>query len=258
MAFVDKATGQAGALRIDFDGTTVRFYVYGGYSTTNSGGLGWSGVVNGAGVGGSRAWPQGSYPAPGLLFGAWTANYGTQTVSFTLNATGTSGLGGPTTLTMTITREAPPPPATPPAAPHSLSVSDISLTSFRVTYSRGANNGAAIDQDHAEWSRVSDGVVVWDDAPFGVGPAGNPNGLSSPAGVGLALTPGVEYRVRVRSHNSAGWGPFSGYVSARTLSGIRAGKAGAFPVAELRAGKSNAFSVPTISVGKSGSFGPPT
>ncbi|MDF2554122.1 MAG: hypothetical protein K0R60_17 [Microbacterium sp.] len=253
MTFVDKPTGQAGQLRIDFDGATVRFYVYGGFSTTNSGGLGWSGVVNGVAVSGSTPWPQGAKAAPGILFGAWTANYGSQTVSFTLNFTGTSGLGGPTTLTMAINR---PFPASPPNAPHSLSVSDITTTSFRVTYSRGADNGAGIDQDHAEWSRVSDGVVVWDDAPFGVGPAGNPAGASSPAGVGLQLAPGTDYRVRVRSHNSAGWGPFSGYVSARTLARAYVGKSNAYPAAAaVNVGKGKAYvAAADIRVGKGGAY----
>jgi hypothetical protein len=75
--------------------------------------------------------------------------------------------------------------------------------------------GAGIEQDHAEWSRADTGEVVWND--YG------PNGYTNPAGgAGPQLLPGTDYRVRVRSRNVQGWGAFSGYVYAQTLSGGRA------------------------------------
>ncbi|KJL39902.1 hypothetical protein [Microbacterium trichothecenolyticum] len=228
MVYSDRATGAAGQMRIDFDGTTVRFYVYGGYSTTNSGGLGWSGVVNGVGVGGSTAWPTGSKGAPGILFGAWTANYGTQTVSFTLNYTGTSGLGGPTTHTMTFTRENPTPPASPPDAPNNLRLRAGTLThqSFGVDYNRGATHGAAITADIAEWwlgvPGAAGSALVWQD---GTGAPGNgPNSYTNPQGNGLGagpgplLLPGLDYYVRIKSDAyGVGWSGWSATFSLRTL-----------------------------------------
>ena len=104
---------------------------------------------------------------------------------------------------------------TTPSAPWGVGVNAgaRSTTNLGVGYSRGAENGAAIDRDHAEWSRVSDGVVVWND----YGPAGytSPQGGAVPGAP--ALTPGTGYRIRIRSHNAAGWGPWSPTVSGTTL-----------------------------------------
>lgn len=106
------------------------------------------------------------------------------------------------------------PPRIPqvPAAPYGLSAGNITPTSFGVSYARGDNRGAGIEQDQAIWRRVKDGVDVWDD--------GGPAGYTSPAnGVGPRLTPGTEYDVFVRSRNVRGWGAWSSPARAKTLSG---------------------------------------
>nr|WP_315266032.1 fibronectin type III domain-containing protein [Microbacterium lemovicicum] len=101
-----------------------------------------------------------------------------------------------------------------PAAPAILSSSDITPTSFGITYSRGDNRGAAIEEDQAQWSLRSDfTTVVWNDfkSTFYTNPY---------RGAGPALTPGTTYYVRVRSRNSQGWGAWSGTGQAKTLSGM--------------------------------------
>jgi hypothetical protein len=142
--------------------------------------------------------------------------------------------------------------ARPPAAPSSLSVraGSVTPTNFGVDYTRGDNMGAGIDQDHAEWSRVSDGVVVWND----YGPSGytSPNGGATPGAP--ALTPGTDYRVRVRSHNAAGWGSFSGYVTQRTLSSVYVGKGGTYVAGQIYVGKGGSYVPAQILVGKGGSY----
>lgn len=145
-------------------------------------------------------------------------------------------------------------PATPPGAPLALSflAAARSAINLGVQYTRGAANGAAIDQDHAEWSRVSDGVVVWND----YGPNGytSPNGGTTPGAP--ALTPGTEYRVRVRSHNAAGWGSWSGYVASTTRTTIRRGKGGQLAISEVRRGKGGQFVDAEVYIGRGGVFVP--
>ena len=145
-------------------------------------------------------------------------------------------------------------PATPPGDPRALSFLDAARSAINlgVQYTRGAANGAAIEQDHAEWSRLSDGVVVWND----YGPAGytSPNGGATSGAP--ALTPGTEYRVRVRSRNAAGWGAWSGYVTAMTRTTIRRGKGGQFVIGEVYRGKGGVFVPAEVYIGRGGVFVP--
>lgn len=145
-------------------------------------------------------------------------------------------------------------PATPPGAPLALSFLDAARSAINlgVQYTRGAANGAAIEQDHAEWSRLSDGVVVWND----YGPAGytSPNGGATSGAP--ALTPGTEYRVRIRSRNAAGWGAWSGYVTAMTRTTIRRGKGGQFVIGEVYRGKGGVFVPAEVYIGRGGVFVP--
>lgn len=246
MVFSDKATGGAGQMRIDFDGTTVRFYVYGGYSSTNSGGLTWSGTVNGVGVGSPPGvvWSTGVKAAPGVLFGAWTANIGTQTVSFTLNHTGTSGLGGPTTHTMTITRV---PPATVPGAPTAPTASAVSTTGMTLSWAIPSNGGAAIDQMLLRRWETADLTGPYVDYI-------NAGSATSRAVTGL--TPGKSYWWALYAHNSVGYSARGAVLPQATLAGMYVGKAGAFPpAAAVYVGKAGVFvPVTEIRVGKAGSF----
>lgn len=202
MAFVDKGTGQAGVMRIDFDGATVRFYVYGGYSTTNSGGLTWSGTVNGVPVSGTTRWPQGSYGAPGILFGAWGANYGGQWVTFKLNATGTSGLGGPTELSMWVDR---PWPTTVPGTPNTPSASAVTPTSMTLSWNIPGDGGLAIDQMLLRRFNPGGGYTDYVNG-------GNVSSLNV-----TGLTPNTAYQWAVYAHNGNGYSGQSGVLSQGTL-----------------------------------------
>ena len=209
------ATGAAGTMMIRDLGYQIQFHINSAYSATFVNGMAWSGRVNGSDVGGTFDYPSGSPWVHVASFDVGT----TQDVRFSIGATGTSGFGGPTDFWVRIDR------ATVPGTPTNLQISNISHRSARLTFTVPGNGGAAIDQAHAEWRRVSDGVVVWDDALFGAGPDGSSpvGGTSDPSGVSppVLFDPGTEYDVRVRMHNSVGWGNFSIRVSFRTLSGPR-------------------------------------
>lgn len=140
-----------------------------------------------------------------------------------------------------------------PGAPYNLSVvpSSVTTQNFAVQYARDAA-GTIITQDHAEWSRADNGQVVWNDfAPVGYTSPGGGSVAGAPA-----LLPGIEYRVRVRSASSDGWGPFSAYIHQRTLSAAYVGKGGSYPpAAELRVGKAGSYVLAAeVRVGKGGSF----
>lgn len=111
-------------------------------------------------------------------------------------------------------------PATVPGAPYNLHQSNhLTTNSFGVSYNRPGDGGSPLLQDVAEWWRVSDNVLVWSDG----GPAGytSPNGGATPGAP--ALLPATAYRVRVRSRNAVGWGPWSGWLTVTTLGGIYVG-----------------------------------
>jgi hypothetical protein len=209
VVYVEKATGAAGVMRIDFDGTNIRFYVYGGFGSTWSGGLGWDGWVNGVYVTGTTPWPMGSHSAPGILFGGpWAANYGTQTVTFQLFNTGTSGLGGPTTLQMNVTRT---PPASVPAAPTWDRVENVTTTGFRLYFKRGAANGATITAEQAEYY-TNPGMTG---TPHWINNISN-GSYTDPSTHGN-LSPGTTYYIRLRSQNSVGWSAWSSTWTQSTL-----------------------------------------
>lgn len=97
-------TGSAGRLIIHDSGTTVEFLIRCDDPATNVGTLRWSGVVNGVSVSGAVGWPSGG--GTRRVGGPWTVSR-TQSVSFTMQATGTMGLGGPATVKATISRPVP-------------------------------------------------------------------------------------------------------------------------------------------------------
>ncbi|MGF3055605.1 hypothetical protein [Microbacterium sp. YY-01] len=73
---------------------------------TNTGDAGWSGRVNGTNVSGRYSWPAASGKVVRQIAGRWTVTK-TQDVTFAIAATGTQGLGGPTSFTQRITRAVP-------------------------------------------------------------------------------------------------------------------------------------------------------
>lgn len=102
-----------------------------------------------------------------------------------------------------------------PQAPYNLRVrgGTVQTTSFGVEYTAGDNMGAGIDQYQVQWATDAGfGNVVWNDM--------NSSGYTNPGGgAGPVLAPGTAHYVRVRAHNSSGWGAWSGTLGQTTLPG---------------------------------------
>lgn len=189
-----KSTGSSGTMMIRDTGTYVEFWLKAGSATYNYQ-LPWSYVVNGvtSGTKEFRFESGGSYQK----LGSWRVST-SQTVTFKIGDTGTSGLGGPTTFSQAIKR------ASIPAAPSSVAISQITSTSLYATFTDGANNGAAIDARQLGYGG-STTTPVWT--------------ISSDRSTSITgLVPGTTYYFWARTHNSEGWGPWSPRSSARTLS----------------------------------------
>ena len=200
MANYDKKTGDYGTLRIihNEDAARVTFQILCSWPTTSTGPLSWTAKVNGTTHTGTVTLPAG-FGTKSVLSGV-DLNPGTQTLEFSIGASGTQGLGGPTTLTKKITT------ATAPKAPtwSGSGVSTTGQTSQKLTYASGGNGGATIDEYQVQRSLSSS--------------------MSSPSSAttkstsytSTALTEDTTYYWRVRAHNSVGWGPWSTVKSAKT------------------------------------------
>lgn len=130
-----KSTGSSGTMLIRDNGSTVSFLINANSSSTFAHDMPWGYTVNGT-TNNSR---QSDYSAGSgwLTLGSWTVT-DDQTVTFRLFDTGTSGLGGPTTFSVSIDRtSAPNPPAISSLTPGS--------TTVVVKTVDGNNNGGSID-----------------------------------------------------------------------------------------------------------------
>lgn len=225
MADYTTPTGGGGTLLIRDTGSSVEFWLGQAFSATYSGGIPWSGVVNGVGVGGSFPWGSGG----GFRI---VASYGvssSQTVSFSIGATGTSGFGGPTGLSAYISR------ATVPSAPAAPVASAIGVDRMTLSWSIPSNGGAAIDQML---------LRRWDASGYGGSYVDYPNGGSVTSRLVTGLAPDKPYWWALYAHNAVGYSSRGAGLAVRTLSPAYVGKGGAFPAA---AG---------VSVGKDGSLVP--
>jgi len=195
MASVTKNTGSSGIMRIVDDGTTVTFQLLAGSGTFNHD-LPWGYTVNGV-TNNSRTTDytgNGSYKT----LDSWTVSTN-QTVTFRLFDSGTSGIGGPTTLTMAIDR------ATVPPAPTKPTMSSITNTGFTADTNSNGTGGAAIDL-------IQIGI--------GSATAGTPTVIQTANSSGTAVftgrVPGTTYRVWARYHNSEGYSAWSQPVATVT------------------------------------------
>ena len=188
-----KSTGSSGTMLIRDTGTLVEFWIKAG-SSTFAYQMPWGYTVNGTTDNTNEfrfesggAWQK---------IRTWTVSTD-QTVTFRLFDTGTSGLGGPTTLSAAITR------STAPDAPSKPSISNIGSTSAAVTYTDGSNNGDAIDSRQVGYgtSSTSPQTTIASDR------------FDTISG----LTPQTTYYVWARTHNSKGYSPWSARASFVTL-----------------------------------------
>lgn len=182
-----KDTGSSGTMMIRDTGTNVEFWLNSNNSTTFSSSLPWS-YTDASGTSGTK-YHNYSAGEGWSLVRRWSVTTD-QNVTFRIGDTGTSGFGGPTSLTVAIDR------ASVPAAPSQPAVSSIGSTTVNVTFTDGANNGAAIDARQIAYNKSNTGTGA--------------TLVSSDGSTTLTgLTPGTTYYVWARTHNSKGWGPYS-------------------------------------------------
>ena len=189
-----KSTGSTGTMKITDTGTKIQFWLKAGSATFNHS-LPYGYTVNGV-TDNSNTF---DFVSGGdwQMLKSWTVST-SQTVTFRLQDTGTSGLGGPTTLSASINR------ATTPDAPHIPTISAITATSFLATF---------LDADN-------DGGANVDSRQLGYGTSGSSpqHTISSDGSTTVTgLTPGTTYYVWARVHNSEGYSPWSVRRTTATL-----------------------------------------
>lgn len=190
-----KSTGSSGEMIIRDNGSTVSFLINSYNSSTFKNELPWGYTVNGTTNNDRES--RYSAGAGWVTLGSWTVTYD-QTVTFRLFDTGTGGLGGPTTLSASISR------ASAPSTPSKPVLSSITASSMRVKWTAGANNGATIDayQVARNTSNSISGASISSvdtDTVFG--------GLAS----------GTRYYWWARTHNAKGYSPWSPVAYATTI-----------------------------------------
>jgi len=192
-----RSTGSTGTMMIRDTGTTVEFWLKAGSATFNHQ-LPWAYVVNGS----SSSWREFDFVSGGSWqkLAGWAVST-SQTVTFKLGDTGTSGLGGPTNFSVAISR------ATAPPSPTPFAITSIASTSISGDSNSNGNGGSALLQWQIKWSTNADVNV---NSPFGDATLST----GSKTVTGLAL--GTTYYFWARVRNAIGWSPWSGRTSAKT------------------------------------------
>lgn len=194
---VADAAGQGGVI----NGNDVQFFL----RTTNSGtfvgspGFGTSVYYNNTWVG--LANMQNYSNAAGFVhLGTINVSYN-QTIIFHINASGTSGFGGPTDFYLAISR------ATVPAAPTPISIDQVQHQTFRYKFSGNSDGGSGI----LEWQ------IGYGYDPNNVQYTAPSSGTST---VGTFVV-GATIYIWSRGRNSVGWGPWSSRMSVQLKRGGR-------------------------------------
>ncbi len=191
-----KATGASGVMMIRDVGGKIQFWLKAGTDTASID-VQYGYTINGGTDNtqhfhfvSSNAWQ---------MVRQWTVTE-SQLVIFRLFDTGTVGLGGPTTLSVSIDRD------TVPDAPSIPTVSLTTSTTAQVKFTDPAfNGGSAIDGRQLAYRETTD-----TDADFLVVSASLSTGLTG-------LTPGVSYYVQARVHNSFGYSEYGPRTTFMTL-----------------------------------------
>lgn len=209
-ADVTRSTGSTGTMLIriaDSAGTQgvitanhIQFWLNAGQTATNVGSAPWSGWVNGVNVGGNFSYPSGN---PWVLIAEYYVGY-SQDVRFSIGATGTQGLGGPSDLWASVSRATIPPP------PHMRTNAEgnpdqITPTSMRVRFDSQGDGG----------SPVTAFQIIWGPTPDLAG-TNQPIVNSSGTTIFTDLDPGVTYYFAARTCNALGCSPWSNGTSATT------------------------------------------
>lgn len=190
------------------DGTYVEYWITAGNSTTFNHNMPWAYVINGT----ASSWRYYRYEAGSGYEKLGTAKVTTsQTVTFKLGDTGTSGLGGPTTFSVSIKR------AKAPSPPSVVTLSSITSNSVHGSFSDGANNGDSIDTRQIGYgtSSSSPQSTVTSDKTTTI----------------TGLAPGTKYYFWARTHNSKGWSSWGPRSETTTLSVVRVNVGGIWKTA---------------------------
>lgn len=199
-----RGTGSSGIMLISDNAPgapsgTVEFWINSGNSSTFDHELPWGYTANGG--------------YSGVLHHDYNANSGwnflgsvnitySQEIIFHLEATGTSGFGGPTDFPQWIQR------ATVPAAPNAPTFAAIGPTSLNVIWTNNGDGGSPI-------TGYDVGYALTNTAPTTtISATGSPKTITG-------LSPGTQYYFWVRAQNSIGSSAWSASSPVQTIAGAR-------------------------------------
>lgn len=192
-----KSTGSSGTMMIRDTAGKVQFWLRAGSATFNHNLL-YGYTVNGVTDNTNRF----DFDSGGAwqMLRQWTVS-SSQTVTFRLGDSGTSGLGGPTSFSQAINRD------TVPDEPSACRASLITATSVVIKFSDPADNGGdAIDLREIVYRKTTDAaddlthVSSWDRDSTITG-----------------LSPGTAYYFWARVHNSVGYSTYGPRITVTTL-----------------------------------------
>jgi hypothetical protein len=190
-----KDTGSSGTMMIRDTGTKVQFYLTAGSATFDHE-MPWRFYYNGA----WSSYRNFDFSGGAYRFLGEITVSTSQTVGFGIGATGTSGLGGPTTFTISVNR------ATVPPAPYLSSVTPTGPTTVAINANSNGNGGAAVVQ----WQ------VGWGSAGAGTPTSFKDLALADGTGTVTGLVKGTQYKFWTRHRNSEGWSAYSAAKTATT------------------------------------------
>lgn len=201
----EKATGTAGHISITDDGTWVAFRISCSDSATRTYGKSWSGRINGVNVSGTFDFNAGAGSIN--VGGPWRVST-SQTVSFTMGATLTQGLGGPTSLSTSISRSK-------PTAPSGLQITRASDKQHTLNWTRNGTYTSVVVQrseNDGSWKQV--GIA-----------SGNAWSFTDKS---TSANRKYEYRVagRAASGTSSWSGQATVYTTPAAPSGVKAARSG--------------------------------